>query len=145
MVVVTSVPDATFVLPFLMLLLCAGCFLGRAANALVTYRWTVIIGGMCYTLYLYHATIIDLSSRRTMALASQARPLTSDLALQCLLLFPLIFVACALLFVLVEKPFMGRGASSRTRRETVSNDENRVAASHNHFFGPASTPEKAST
>jgi hypothetical protein len=48
-----------------------------------------------------------------MRLASPARSLVPDLALQTVLLVPLIVVACALLFVLAEKPFMARGRSYR--------------------------------
>src|SRR5581483_9805994 len=99
-------PRYFFLLPFLVALLYAGFFMGRISNALVRLRWVVITGGMCYTLYLYHVMIIGALQTKTIALSSITRPLTSDFLLQCLLICPVIFAACGLLFFFTEKPFM---------------------------------------
>jgi len=120
-------PQYAFLLPFLVLALYWSCFEGRVANALVTYRWIVIVGGMCYTLYLYHAVIIADLMPRTIAVSSPARPLAFDLLLQSLLVLPVVFVGSALLFVLVEKPCMqwsrshrrGGGIDTGTQRRNV--------------------------
>ena len=106
-------PSALFLAPLMVVLVCTGCFLGRVSNRLVTMRWTVIIGGMCYTLYLYHPMIISWASRGTMRLSSTRWPLVPDLASQCLLIYPMILVISGLLFVFAEKPFMRRGRSYR--------------------------------
>ncbi|HZS07463.1 MAG TPA: acyltransferase [Blastocatellia bacterium] len=106
-------PRYFFLLPFLVALLYAGFFMGRISNALVRLRWVVITGGMCYTLYLYHVMIIGALQTKTIALSSITRPLTSDFLLQCLLICPVIFAACGLLFFFTEKPFMRWSLSPR--------------------------------
>ncbi len=102
-----------FLLPLLVGLLYAGFFLGRLSNAFVRARWIVIIGGMCYTIYLYHILIISNLMTKTIPLASIARPFNLDFALQCLMILPAIFAACALLFFYTEKPFMRWSLSPR--------------------------------
>jgi peptidoglycan/LPS O-acetylase OafA/YrhL len=99
--------EYSFLLPFAVMLLYVGFFGGRIANRLITHRWIVIAGGMCYTFYLYHAMIIVVLMPRTTGFASSSsRPFGVDFWLQCLLIYPVIFVVCSLLFVFVEKPFM---------------------------------------
>lgn len=93
-------------LPLAIMALYMGCYLGRVSNLLVTRRWIVIIGGMCYTIYLYHNLILQLIVPRTMTLASSALPVRFDFLLQVLLLSPPILVISSVLFVCAEKPFM---------------------------------------
>ena len=112
-VVLIRHPEWSFLLPFVVLLLYAGFFEGRTANRLITGRWIVIAGGMCYTFYLYHAWMIVILMKRTIRLASPSRPLAADFLLQCLLIYPIIFAACSLLFVWTEKPFMRRSRALR--------------------------------
>jgi peptidoglycan/LPS O-acetylase OafA/YrhL len=102
-----------FLLPLMVGLLYAGFFLGRLSNAFARARWIVTIGGMCYTIYLYHILIISNVMTQTMPLASITRPFNLDFALQCLLILPVVFVVCALLFFCTEKPFMRWSLSSR--------------------------------
>jgi peptidoglycan/LPS O-acetylase OafA/YrhL len=102
-----------FLLPLLVGLLYAGFFLGRLSNAFVRARWIVIIGGMCYTIYLYHILIISNLMTKTIPFASIARPFNLDFALQCLMILPATFAACALLFFYTEKPFMRWSLSPR--------------------------------
>ena len=102
-----------FLLPLLVATLYLGCYLGRYTSRLISMRWIVIIGGMCYTIYLYHVLIISQALVRTASLSSLARPIWSDLLIQSLIIVPFILVICGLLFVIIEKPFMkasrGRG------------------------------------
>lgn len=102
-----------FLLPLMVGLLYAGFFLGRLSNAFVRARWIVIIGGMCYTLYLYHILIISNLMTKTIPLSSITRPFNLDFALQCLMLLPVVFAACAFLFIFTEKPFMRWSLSPR--------------------------------
>ncbi len=102
-----------FLLPLLIGLLYAGFFLGRWSNALVRTRWIVIIGGMCYTIYLYHILIISNVMTKTLPFASLSRAFNPDFALQCLLILPVVFAVCAWLFVFTEKPFMRWSLSPR--------------------------------
>jgi peptidoglycan/LPS O-acetylase OafA/YrhL len=102
-----------FLLPLMVGLLYAGFFLGRLSNAFVRMRWIVIIGGMCYTIYLYHILVISNLMAKTIPLASIARPFNLDFALQCLMILPVVFAVCAFLFVYTEKPFMRWSLSPR--------------------------------
>jgi peptidoglycan/LPS O-acetylase OafA/YrhL len=102
-----------FLLPLMVGLLYAGFFLGRLSNAFARARWIVIIGGMCYTIYLYHILIISNLMTQTMPMASITRRLDMDFALQLLLILPVVFACCALLFFLTEKPFMRWSLSPR--------------------------------
>jgi len=102
-----------FMLPLLVGLLYAGFFLGRLSNAFVRMRWIVIIGGMCYTIYLYHILIISNLMTKTIPLASITTPFNLDFAMQSLMILPVLFVACAVLFIFTEKPFMRWSLSPR--------------------------------
>jgi peptidoglycan/LPS O-acetylase OafA/YrhL len=106
-----------FLLPLLIGLLYAGFFLGRFSNALVRTRWVVVIGGMCYTIYLYHILIISNVMMKTIPLASVKRAFNLDFALQCMIILPVVFAICAWLFVYSEKPFMRLSLSSRPARQ----------------------------
>lgn len=102
-----------FLLPLMVGLLYAGFFLGRLSNTFARARWITIIGGMCYTIYLYHILIISNLMTRTIPLASISRSFNLDFALQCLMILPVVFAVCALLFFYTEKPFMRWSLSPR--------------------------------
>jgi len=102
-----------FLLPLMVGLLYAGFFMGRLSNAFARARWITIIGGMCYTIYLYHILIISNLMTQTMSLASITRPFNLDFALQCLMILPAVLAVCVLLFFYAEKPFMRWSLSPR--------------------------------
>jgi peptidoglycan/LPS O-acetylase OafA/YrhL len=97
-------------LPALLAYLAA--FRGRLFNRVFSNVWLVTIGGMCYTIYLYHFFLIS-------AVGHWTRPLTEGFrfplafVVQALLICPVVLIACAFLFVLFEKPFMRLGVSRR--------------------------------
>ncbi|BDC49123.1 hypothetical protein F183_A14390 [Bryobacterales bacterium F-183] len=103
------------VLPFLVLLFYVGAFQGRVLQGVFSARPIVIIGGMCYTIYLYHVPIITLFTGLVRAVSSPGLPLWADFALQVAVLTPLILVICSVLFVYTEKPFMGWSIGKRSR------------------------------
>jgi peptidoglycan/LPS O-acetylase OafA/YrhL len=112
-----------YLLPLLIALLFAGFFLGRISNAFVRARWIVIIGGMCYTIYLYHIVIVANLMTKTIAFASQTRPFNLDFLVQLMMILPVVFAACAALFVFTEKPFMRWSLSSRPSKSMEQNME----------------------
>ena len=67
------------------------------------------IGGMCYTLYLYHFYVVSAVGNPVLSWVSGQ---TTDLTLLTLytLLFvtPVVLISGAILFILFEKPFMRR-------------------------------------
>ncbi|MFO1429877.1 MAG: acyltransferase [Candidatus Competibacteraceae bacterium] len=111
--------DLYYLTPLLILALYIGLFLGRLGHFCIRQRWIVAIGGMCYTIYLDHFMVIDLIAPWTMQLASPERALWQDFMIPCLLMIPAILLSSALLFVLVEKPFMilSRAVGGRRRMQ----------------------------
>lgn len=95
-----------FLLPLLIAALYLGCYLGRITSRLIRMQWVVIIGGMCYTIYLYHVMIISQAFVRTASLSMSTRSFELDFLYQCLIICPLILVISGLLFATTEKPFM---------------------------------------
>jgi len=80
-------------------------FRGSLLNRLLTKRWTMIIGGMCYSIYLMHYAVIYLitqSFSKGILTFNYAR----DIIIQSLILLPAILIASGFFFVLFERPFM---------------------------------------
>jgi len=76
------------------------------SNRFITHPAVYTIGGMCYTLYLYHLLVIKQLGPLSFAWWSPDRALIWDLLLQVFLLGPIIVVIGVLLFIILEKPFM---------------------------------------
>jgi peptidoglycan/LPS O-acetylase OafA/YrhL len=91
-------------LPFLMLICCTGAFRGKAAFQFLGYPWITTIGGMCYTIYMYHTLIISSFARLTCRWRTHI--LWLDLLIQFIILSAAIIVLCAILFAFLERPFM---------------------------------------
>ncbi|MFN8644338.1 MAG: acyltransferase [Candidatus Binatia bacterium] len=99
-------------LPLLLAAAYAGVFRGRWWNRLLTRPWITVVGGMCYTIYLYHLNLIGNALKLTGPLTASAA-LPVQVVAQGLLTLPLLLVAAALLFACFEKPFMRRQWPSR--------------------------------
>ena len=80
-------------------------FRGRLLHALFSQRLFVLIGGMCYTIYLYHFYMISAVGRFTIDLPA-GTTFTGNYLLQAALICPVVIAASAVLFLLFEKPFM---------------------------------------
>ena len=80
-------------------------FRGRVLGWLLELPLIVIVGGMCYTTYLYHFYLISIFGRFTLPW-TEGLPFAAALLVQaCLIVIPTL-VACAVLFKLTERPFM---------------------------------------
>jgi peptidoglycan/LPS O-acetylase OafA/YrhL len=105
-----------FLVPIILLLMFLGVMRGRFANAILRARPITIIGGMCYSAYLWHTSILILLRR---PLASVIPHTISDgpaALLFCLLAVPMIIVVTAPIFFFIEKPFMnGPGSEFLTK------------------------------
>ena len=101
-------------LPLLLVAAYAGVFRGRWWNRLLTRPWITVVGGMCYTIYLYHLNLIGNALKLTGPLTASAA-LPVQVVVQGLLTLPLLLVASAVLFALFEKPFMRRQWPTRLR------------------------------
>lgn len=86
-------------------MLFVGAMRGEWANGIVRMRPLVLIGGMCYTIYLYHLLTFHLFGHWTAARWS-GLSYAGFVAVQSLVMLPGCIVLCSVLFVLFEKPFM---------------------------------------
>jgi peptidoglycan/LPS O-acetylase OafA/YrhL len=93
--------------PLLAFLLYQAVFRGPVTNRVMTNPWITTVGGMCYTIYLFHNPIIGKIVSLTNAIAP-THWYTANVALQGLLVLPLLLAASALYFVAVERPCMRR-------------------------------------
>jgi peptidoglycan/LPS O-acetylase OafA/YrhL len=97
--------------PFATMLFFAGVIGGRIANWFLRLRPVSLIGGMCYTLYLWHTQLLILSpgwmKRHMIRL-----PYDAGVVVCCLVVVPAVIAASVPIFLLIEKPFMN-GPGSR--------------------------------
>jgi peptidoglycan/LPS O-acetylase OafA/YrhL len=100
--------------PALVAVLCLGVLRGRVFHAVLTLPWIAVIGGMCYTLYLWHYPFMRVLQGRLTGL--RTGDFLTDYAVQSAILIAATIAAGAVLFVLFEKPFMHRQWPSRLLR-----------------------------
>lgn len=91
-----------------------GAFRGKFLNRVFCNPWFVTIGGMCYTIYLYHFFIIAAVGRGTLQIPA-GHGFAGNFLLQAALICPVIVGISAVLFVLFEKPFMRPGVLLRAQ------------------------------
>jgi peptidoglycan/LPS O-acetylase OafA/YrhL len=92
------------VMPALVFVLYAAAWRSVAVRALLTNRWLCVIGGMCYTIYLYHPNLAEAAHRALGPLVGTDTRLGRAVTLP--LVLAAVLAASAVLFVLVEKPCM---------------------------------------
>ncbi len=100
--------------PLLTLLAYAAAFKGRRSRRLLSHPAVYIVGGMCYTIYLYHGVLISMLGRKTIGLHA-SRFLGIESLVQIAVLTPPIIAICGCLFLAFEKPFMSRSLFERAR------------------------------
>jgi peptidoglycan/LPS O-acetylase OafA/YrhL len=98
----------TFAEPLPVFLAYCGAFRGVLLNRIFSNRWLVVIGGMCYTIYLYHPIIVIGMGRVTSHLLLKSSPLWLNVLIQWTIMVPVILVVSSVLFFYLEKPFMRR-------------------------------------
>lgn len=101
------------VVSLLVMVCMVSAFRGVWCRQIACAPWLATIGGMCYTIYLYHNILSDL------AMTALLRLLPDQSFLICLLLgllvvVPLLLAISASLFVTCEKPFMYRDWPQKT-------------------------------
>jgi peptidoglycan/LPS O-acetylase OafA/YrhL len=102
----TSPAVQNFAGPILIFVAYIGAFRGRWSRAFFRLRPIVIVGGMCYTIYLFHWMTYYALGKMTMRLYDTGAPFWWNFLVQTMTLVPLAIAACSVLFVLFEKPFM---------------------------------------
>jgi len=98
-------------LPWMILFCCLAAFRGALTAKFLGHPWITTIGGMCYTIYMYHWLMISTLVRVTGGLRTHI--LWLDLLIQFVLMSVIIIGVCAVLFALFERPFMRRDWPAR--------------------------------
>jgi peptidoglycan/LPS O-acetylase OafA/YrhL len=99
---------------WIFLVVCVAAFRGRIASWLMSNPWITTIGGMCYTVYMYHWLLIAVLIRGTIHLRTGI--IWLDLLVQFIVLTPMIILICAIPFALLERPFMRRDWPTRFKQ-----------------------------
>jgi peptidoglycan/LPS O-acetylase OafA/YrhL len=97
------------------LLAYTGALRGRLSSAALSFGAVPVIGGMCYTIYLYHYTVIVAVSHIVSFLMRGHSFLTLAIV-KIALSLPLVGVVSIVMFVFVERPCMDRNWPQKLRR-----------------------------
>jgi peptidoglycan/LPS O-acetylase OafA/YrhL len=95
----------TLLLP-LILIAYMSAFRGRLTNAVLGLPLLTTIGGMCYTIYLYHNFLIHEIGGWTWRLQRPDDPFWRAFLVQGALLSVAVLAICTVLFAFLERPFM---------------------------------------
>ena len=90
-------------------------FKGKWMNRFFTNTWVVIIGGMCYSIYLLHYAMIAFLSERTKFLFVQSWGYAVNYGIQLLVIMPIVLLISALYFALIERPCMDKDWPGKVR------------------------------
>jgi peptidoglycan/LPS O-acetylase OafA/YrhL len=95
------------VLPFVIVVLYLAAFRGCICSAVFSNRVITNIGGMCYSIYLFHALIIYFVKHMTYRLHI-GQNFWFYYFLQACMIVPVVLLLCGAFFVLIERPCMDR-------------------------------------
>jgi peptidoglycan/LPS O-acetylase OafA/YrhL len=104
-------------LPVIIGLCAVAAFKGPLTFRVLGNPWVTTVGGMCYTIYMYHWLMISMLVRVFIHL--QTHILWLDLLIYFLLMSAVIVPVCAVLFALFERPFMRRDWPARVREKLM--------------------------
>jgi peptidoglycan/LPS O-acetylase OafA/YrhL len=95
------------VLPFVIVVLYLSAFSGRICSAVFSNRVITDIGGMCYSIYLFHFLIIYAVKHLTEPLHI-GQSFWAYYCLQACMILPCVLIFCGFFFLVVERPCMAR-------------------------------------
>jgi peptidoglycan/LPS O-acetylase OafA/YrhL len=99
-----------FFVPAIALAAYVAAFKGTWSNRFFRHPLIYTIGGMCYTIYLYHVHIMGVFSRAFAHVPQlQTWPLWLTIIVTALVEIPAVLLICAGFFLAVEKPCMKKG------------------------------------
>lgn len=107
LILLTQQNSVVFAIPLLVMGTMIASFRGILCSKITNSIWLATIGGMCYTIYLYHNIACDVA----MHILVKVLPGQHYLMYLLMSLFtvvPLLLMASAVMFVACEKPFMHR-------------------------------------
>lgn len=120
--------------PSIILIAYLGVFRGGFWNCIFGWRWIATLGGMCYTVYMYHQYLI-------LMLSKHASKITTSLPILFLGFFVVIYLASALFFVAIEKPCMYKDWPSRLGKFVRAKMKRLSAKERDEALYPHSEPD----
>ncbi len=105
-----SVPSQLFwFTPLIVIFMVAGVAGGRIANRILRLRAVTVLGGMCYTIYLWHLFLLYLLPA---SVKQHLGPWNMSGPLYLLIAVSSVVACCVPIYLLIERPFMN-GPGSR--------------------------------
>jgi peptidoglycan/LPS O-acetylase OafA/YrhL len=98
-------------------------FKGKLFNSFFTNTWIVILGGMCYSIYLLHYALIALVMKYSMLLYFEPWGYIGSYFIQLLIVVPSITLVCAFFFVMIERPCMDKNWPIRVWNKLTSSNK----------------------
>jgi peptidoglycan/LPS O-acetylase OafA/YrhL len=102
---------SVYLMPWLILSGCLAGFHGKISSWFLSRPVIATIGGMCYTIYMYHYHLLSVAMRAAMPF--QTHMLWLDFLIQFVIVSVFIVCVCSVLFALFERPFMRRDWPAR--------------------------------
>ncbi|MFZ5973680.1 MAG: acyltransferase family protein [Bacteroidota bacterium] len=105
---------------FSLLLTFVSVFRGTLLNKFYSNPLVVVIGGMCYSLYLLHYGAYAFLVDRTVVFFNSGWGYAANFWIQALLLIPVVLLVCSIFFVLVERPCMDKDWPRKLKAKVIS-------------------------
>lgn len=93
-------------MPFLIVLICLATLRGQRLRRWLATPWVAVLGGMCYSIYLLHATVITAVFKVSRYLILPQALLIENYMIQVLALGVPVLVLSVLYFSFIEQPCM---------------------------------------
>jgi peptidoglycan/LPS O-acetylase OafA/YrhL len=97
---------SVYLMPWLILAGCLAGFHGKVSSWFLSRPLITTVGGMCYTIYLYHYHLLSVVMRAAMPFETHV--LWVDYFIYYSIMSVLVILVCSVLFALFERPFMRR-------------------------------------
>jgi len=114
-------------MPLTMLALGIAGFCSESFRRWLIRPWVSTMGGMCYTIYLYHGIIISSVVQTAFRRPHWTGTILGDTALLGLISLPLTALVCMVMFRLVERPCMRPNWASQLWRSLLERLQEGVA------------------
>ena len=105
--------------PLLIALLYVAAFRGRLSTRLFSNPVLTTVGGMCYSIYLYHWLVMSSAAKLTSRFHIGGS-FVAYFLLQCVLLLPCVLLVSTIFYVLIERPCMDKDWPRKLRTWVVS-------------------------
>ncbi|OEK04554.1 acyltransferase family protein [Roseivirga misakiensis] len=90
-------------------------FKGRIIHKLLTFRWIAVIGGMCYTIYLTHLPLLELTYS-LIGRFGYSSPYWVQLTISLIIAIPIVLFSSMIFYKYTEQPFMSRNATVKIKQ-----------------------------